>query len=285
MEQMIKVSLLDGNDFGPKIIKIYNWSGKAFYSPRANFINILNDANYRYFDFAMPGIYILKSDSTKDIFSEKIYIGQADVIKDRIKQHLPKPDKDFNELIIFCGDDLHITNIRYLESKLIRMAIDCNNAELDNGNSPNEPNIDLVEKVQMDYFIEKIKLVLPIVGFNFLKQNNIKINNDEIIGEKYYLNSKGIKAELIENAEGFIVLENSEAVLKDVDSLSSTPKKLRNKYIDEKNLFEKDGKYIFTENIKFSSLSTAASVILGTQTSGPKYWKDSSGKTYEEKNN
>ena len=152
MEQMIKVSLLDGNDFGPKIIKIYNWSGKAFYSPRANFNNILNNINYRYFDFTMPGIYILKSDSTKDIFSEKIYIGQADVIKDRIKQHLANSDKDFSELIIFCGDDLHITSIRYLESKLIKMAIDCNNAELDNGNNPNEPNIDLVEKVQMDYF-------------------------------------------------------------------------------------------------------------------------------------
>jgi hypothetical protein len=284
MEQMIKVSLLDGNDFGPKIIKIYNWSGKAFYSPRANFVNILNDANYKYFDFTMPGIYILKSDSTKDIFSEKIYIGQADVINARIKQHLANPDKDFNELIIFCGDDLHITNVRYLESKLIRMTLDCNNAELENGNNPSEPNIDLIEKVQMDYFIERIKLVLPIAGFNFLKQNNIKKIETEIVGEKYYLNSKGIKAELIENIEGFIVLKNSEVVLKAVDSLSTTPKNLRNKYIENKNLIEKNDKYIFTDNIKFNSLSTAASVILGTQTSGPKYWKDINGKTYEEKN-
>jgi hypothetical protein len=284
MEQVIKVSLLDGNDFGPKIIKIYNWSGKAFYSPRANFINILNDAKYRYFDFTMPGIYILKSDSTKDIFFEKIYIGQADVIKVRIKQHLSNPDKDFNELIIFSGDDLHITNIRYLESKLIRMAIDCSNAELENVAFPNEPNIDIVEKVQMDYFIEKIKLVLPIIGFNFLKQNNVEKNDIEILGEKYFLNSKGIKAELIENVEGFIVLKNSEAVLRDANSLGLTPKKLRNKYIADKSLLEKDGKYIFAKNIKFNSLSTAASVTLGTQVSGPKYWKDNNGKTYEEKN-
>jgi hypothetical protein len=49
-------------------------------------------------------------------------------------------------------------------------------------------------------------------------------------------------------------------------------------------LIERDNKLIFTENIKFSSLSTAASVILGTQTSGPKYWKNNNGKSYEEIN-
>jgi hypothetical protein len=284
MEQMIKVGLLDGTDFGPKTIRISNWSGKAFYSPRANFINILHNDKYAYFDFSLPGIYVLKSDSENRIYSEKIYIGQADVISTRIKQHISNPDKDFNELIIFCGDDLHITNIRYIESKLIKMAYDCENAEIENGNSPNTPNIDLIEKATMGYFIEKIKSILPLAGFDFLKQNKVKIIKNDITGKKYYLSSKGINAELIENDEGYIVLKDSEAVTNAVDSLGITPRNLRQKYIENKILIEKDNKLIFTENMTFSSLSTAASVILGTQTSGPKYWKDKNGKPYEEIN-
>jgi len=284
MEQMIKVGLLDGTDFGPKTIRISNWSGRAFYSPRANLINILHNTEYKYFDFSLPGIYILKSDSENSIYSEKIYIGQADVISTRIKQHISNPDKDFNELIIFCGDDLHITNIRYIESKLIKMSNDCENAEIENGNSPNTPNIDLIEKAIMDYFIEKIKSILPLAGFNFLKQNKIKITKNDIKENKYYLSSKGINAELIENDEGFIVLKDSEAVVNAVDSLGMTPRNIRQKYIENKILIENDNKLLFTENITFSSLSTAASVILGTQTSGPKYWKDKNGKSYEEIN-
>ena len=281
---MIKVGLLDGTDFGPKIIKISNWSGKAFFSPRANFINILRKAKYEYFDFSMPGIYILKSDPEKSIYSEKIYIGQADVINTRVKQHIANPDKDFNEIIIFCGDDLHITNIRYIESKLIFMANECKNAEIENGNSPNMPNIDLIEKATMDYFIEKIKSILPLAGFNFLKQNRVNAVKTDITGTKYFLTSKGIKAELIENEEGFIVLKDSEVVNTTVDSFGINLENLRKKYIENKILIEKDDKLIFTENITFSSLSTSASLILGTRVSGPKYWKDSNGKAYDEIN-
>jgi hypothetical protein len=285
MKQIIKISLLDDSDFCPKHIKINNWSGEAFYSPRANLINILKQNEYEYFDFSSPGIYILKSDSSKDIYSEKIYIGQADVINSRIKQHL-NSDKDFSEMVIFCGDDLHITNIRYIESKLINMANDCNNAEIENGNSPNEPNIDIVEKETMDYFIEYIKLILPIIGFNFLKQNKIK--NDKIdINKtaKYYLKSKRrIVAKLIETNEGFIVLKDSEASKKVADSLGQAIINIRKKYIENKVLIEENGKYIFAENINFNSLSTAASVILGTRVSGPKYWQDSNGKAYSEIN-
>ena len=164
------------------------------------------------------------------------------------------------------------------------MTNECKNAEMGNDTGSNEPNIDLIEKATMDYFIDKIKSVLPLVGFNFLKQNKIKTIKDDITGTKYFLSAKNIKAELIESDEGFIVTKDSEAVLDETGSLGMTPKNIREKYIQNKILVQKGDKYIFTENITFSSLSTAASVILGAQISGPKYWKDKDGKTYEEIN-
>lgn len=280
----IRIDLLDDTDYCPKRVKLSNWNGKAFYSPRANINNIFKD-DYKYFNFSAPGVYILKSDSESNIYSEKIYIGQADDVKKRIKQHL-NSDKDFNEIIIFCGDDLHITNVRYIESKLVSLANECKNAEIENGNNPGEPNIDIVEKEIMDDFIMRIKLILPVLGFNFLTQSKIKndkIKIDEI--EKYYLDSKGVKAELIETNEGFVVLKDSESIIEEAESLGKNLSNIRKKYIENKVLIENNGKYKFSENVIFNSLSTAAAIVLGVRVSGPIYWKDKNNKTYQEKNN
>ena len=72
-------------------------------------------------EFDNPGIYCLKGDPTDEAFDEKIYIGEAENIKNRLKHHLSDPNKDFKELIFFVSKDelLTKTQIRYLESRLV----------------------------------------------------------------------------------------------------------------------------------------------------------------------
>jgi hypothetical protein len=94
MGKKLTVFLINGSDNGPRTIEIGNLSGKAIYSPRASLINLMNRP-----EFDKPGIYVLKSDPTEDTYDEKIYIGEAEKVGQRLKQHINNPDRDFKELM------------------------------------------------------------------------------------------------------------------------------------------------------------------------------------------
>ncbi|MCX7635293.1 MAG: DUF4357 domain-containing protein, partial [Syntrophales bacterium] len=57
---------------------------------------------------------------------------------------------------------------------------------------------------------------------------------------------------------------------------------IRQKLIDSNVLEEKDNIYVFREDAIFSSISAAASVILGRQAAGPLEWIDNNGITYKD---
>ena len=94
MGKKLTVFMIDGTAYGPRLSEIGNWVGKAIYSPRAA-INKIMTRN----EFNNPGIYCLKGDPTDEAYDEKIYIGEAENNRTRLKQHLSDPNKDFKELI------------------------------------------------------------------------------------------------------------------------------------------------------------------------------------------
>ena len=105
-------------------------------------------------EFDNPGIYCLKDDPTDEAFDEKIYIGEAENIRVRLKQHLSDSSKDFKEIIFFISKDelLTKTQIKYLESRLIQLAIDAKTAEIENANSPALPTLHEADISDMEYF-------------------------------------------------------------------------------------------------------------------------------------
>lgn len=91
--------MIDGTEYGPRFGEIGNWVGKAIYSPRATVNKIISRD-----EFDNPGIYCLKGDPTDEAFAEKIYIGEAENVRTRLKQHLSDSNKDFTELIFFISN-------------------------------------------------------------------------------------------------------------------------------------------------------------------------------------
>ena len=88
MGKKLTVFMIDGTAYGPRLSEIGNWVGKAIYSPRATINKIINRD-----EFNNPGIYCLKGDPLDDAYDEKIYIGEAENIRVRIKQHLSKQNQ------------------------------------------------------------------------------------------------------------------------------------------------------------------------------------------------
>lgn len=286
MGKKLTIYLIDGLATGPRTIEIGNWSGKAVYSQRASLSKILDRE-----EFDRPGVYILKSTPNSENFNERIYIGEAENLKNRLKQHLANSEKDFVELVAFVSKDEMLTkaHIKYLESKIIRLAREAKSAEIDNDTTPELSTLHEADRSDMEYYLEQIKLILPVVNFMFLvpsvykseSENNQPQGNEDAV-KIYFLKSKSAEARLLETPEGFVVLTDSQCIKQVQNSFPEGYKKLREKLIETNVLVDRGDILIFRENAIFSSISAAAAVILGRSAAGPIEWVDESGLTYKQ---
>jgi len=285
MGKKLTVYMIDGTAYGPRLSEIGNWVGKAVYSPRAS----VNKIMYRA-EFDNPGIYCLKGDPTDEAFDEKIYIGEAENIRARLKQHLSDSSKDFKELIFFVSKDelLTKTQIRYLESRLVQLALDAKTAQIDNGNSPSLPTLHEADISDMEYFLEQIKLILPVMGFNFLipstvTQKDLKqLENKSEIHESYFIKTKTFKATMTETDQGYIVAKGSEAKKVLSNSCTDTYRNMRRKLIETEIMVESGDKLVFAVDAIFNSPSAASNMILGRNSNGFTEWVNKEGLTFKE---
>lgn len=285
MGKKLTVYMIDGTAYGPRFSEIGNWVGKAVYSPRASVNKIMNRQ-----EFDNPGVYCLKGDPTDEAFDEKIYIGEAENIKNRLKQHLSDPKKDFKELIFFVSKDelLTKTQIRYLESRMVQLALEAKTAQIDNGNSPSLPTLHEADISDMEYFLDQIKLILPVMGFKFLISSTVKQEDiidstkTDSIHETYHIKTKTFKAKMTETDQGYIVAKGSEAKKSLSNSCTETYINMRRKLVETEIMIEDKDKLVFAEDAVFSSPSAASNMILGRNSNGFTEWINKDGLTFKE---
>lgn len=291
MGKKLTVFLVDGTEYGPRTVEIGNWSGKALYTPRSS----ANDFMSR-IEFDSCGIYILKSVPDSNIYLERIYIGEAEILRKRIREHLKDTEKEFfTELVAFTSNILTKAHIRYLESKIIILSKEAKTAQIENSNETSLPYLPEAEISDMDYFLDQIKLVLPLMGFRFLIPSVIKqiqtITSPEnkalsiVSQEKYKIKHASLNAFMYEDDKGFIVTKGSQANKTTSPSISQTYISLRDKLIKDGTLIDKGDFYEFTADTIFGSISPASNVVLGRQSNGNIEWLNDQGKTYKERQN
>ena len=283
MGRKLVVYMIDGKAYGPRAAEIGNWSGKAIFSPRANISKILSRS-----EFSRPGVYCLKSDPESDLYAERVYIGEAEKIGDRLRQHLS--NREFVEYIGFISKDELLTksHIKFLESRMITMAAEAKSAEIENNVAPSLPALPEADIADMEFFLDQIKLILPLMGFNFLIPSVVtpnphgKQDTQNSVEITYSIRSSKFASFMRETEDGYIVMKGSEAKLAPSTSLSKSSQKRRKKLIDSYVLHRTGDRYVFTEDTVFNSVSAAAMVVLGRESNGHTEWVNSGGQTYKE---
>lgn len=289
MGRKITTFLIDDNQYGPKTVEIGPWSGKAIYTPISYMPKIFND---RLEEFNNPGIYFLKSTSQMEEYSEKIYVGECENLNTRLRNHLSNPKLDFDECLVFISKNSMLTKIhfKYLESRCLEIVKNANTAELENTNKSNLPRLPEYDIPDLEIFLEQIEIILPLLGFMCFKPNTMnreesKKLNESIKNNKEHIyiiekENPHIHAEMVVTEKGFIVLKGSSCYEKINPSLKEGRQKLKENLIKSKVLVPKGDVFVFDKDTIFKSPSESASVILGTQVSGPQTWKDLNGNTY-----
>jgi hypothetical protein len=139
------------------------------------------------------------------------------------------------------------------------------------------------DREDMDVFLEKINQLLPILGVELLIPA-AGTTAENIEREVFLCEIKGLKARghLIPN--GFVVLKDSQAVLRDRASSEKYPwpRNMRLKLKEEGVLAERKDHLVFTQDAEFSSPSAAAAVVHGGHANGLIAWKNPEGKTLKQ---
>jgi len=267
----IKLFLVHGSPNGLRTAELSNWSGKAIAAPRNELAALLKRE-----ELSSPGFYFLTG-VDPDTGEKAIYIGEAEDVSSRLKNH---SGKDFwNSATVFASKDENLTkaHIRYIEGKLISIALDNSASQVVNAASSGAklPESDAAE---MDIFLQKTLQLLPVLGItDFNKSVEEPVRQEDIL----YRKIKGLTAKGKRTSGGFTVYAGSQAVLEHRPSAKRTKKK--RELLVAKGLLSQEGNHlVFTKDIEFSSPSLAAAVVRGGATNGLTSWKNSAGKQLKE---
>jgi hypothetical protein len=273
----IKLFLPHGDAKRLRVGEVSNWTGKALAAPRIE----LDDLLLRD-EAGSAGIYFLFG-TDPESGDALAYIGEAEVIRDRLKQHKVK---DFwNAVVVFVSKDENLTkaHIRYLENGLLQEAKQIGRYRLENANSSN-PKLPESDREDMEVFLSRIRQVLPVLGSDLLTpiSGSLKTAKPQ---KELMCKNKGAVARGRRTEGGFVVYKDSTAVVAERPSAETQHAFVvarRKKLVQSGTLVEKDGFFVFTKDAEFDSPSAAAAVIHGGGANGLTAWKDASGKTLKE---
>lgn len=292
-DRLIKLFVMESKK-NLKTVDLSNWVGQVFIGDRKH-IDIIQH---------MPeiekstGIYLLlgKDNETEENY---LYIGEADNVAQRIKQHSNKKVDDwFNDFIIFVSKDTHLTkaHVRYLEKSLYELAkqnlttIKLKNKKYPPGSNLSDSDIAYMQEFQNDmiFILNNLRIINFIKTKTEEKQNQKRDNIFYLPLTKNRKNKNGeiLTAKMVITDNGYLVLKDSYVESEDraPSFKNHTYYKLR-KNIENKGLFIKsdiDGLWKTKEDIPLESCSAAAAIIKNRATNGRIEWKLSDGTTLDE---
>jgi hypothetical protein len=256
--------------------KVFGWEGRVLKFPRTQLSDALRRPEAPY-----TGVYLLFGENEAGPI---LYVGEAENVSDRIRNHDSKKDWWGTAIIITsAANDLNKAHVKYLEARLIEVARDIGKIPLDNGRGSARSNLSEADIANMEAFLDHIFLVLPAVRIDcFLRDTrpvgaaagSTALANVAPVFELRTV-KHGIQATAkLENGE-FVVQAGSLA-RRDWEgqgSENTSYGQLHAELVRTGVLVDNEHHRVFRENYAFKSPSAAAAVVNGRPSNGTVEWK------------
>jgi hypothetical protein len=289
----IQIFLADGSPTGLIIASIFGWTGSVVVANQSNFARLLNRP-----ELERSGVYILYGPDPSDPLKMRAYIGEADNVKERIASSADERVFWETAAVVTTSDDaLTKGHIRYLEARMIQVAVDSQRVAIDNTQRPQSDRRRLPEadRANIEAFLSNLQMVLPVVGLDLLRAQPRPVLPAPLtaagvapstsIHPRFEIRHRSGVSAAAEEIDGeFIVLSGSLA-LKSPGYSSNNYTNLRKNLVDQGVLIEDTDEryYRFQVDYAFNSVSAAAAVILDRNANGRTEWKVAeTGATYSE---
>lgn len=287
----IRLFLVDGTPNGLLTAEIMNWTGHVLTGPRSKLSELVQRP-----ECSRTGVYFLIGPDPENNLRSRIYIGESDDVAKRLKQHNRPEDqggKDFWEKVcLITSKDHNLTkaHVKYLESLLISIAKTLGHCGLINGTAHDYGSLPESDRADMAFFLDQIRTVLPVLGFNFLREQTKPSSAALTSSAQSVSMSPRFVAELskykvraiAQEVDGeFFVLKGSKARNAWVGG-ESCYKALFNQLCTDGVLqSDEKGLMVFSDDHAFSSPSAAAAVVSGRTANGRTVWTvENTGQNY-----
>ena len=279
----LELFFVDGRPDGILTARVFNWTGHVIKSPRTRIKDVLARP-----EVAFSGIYLLLGEKDGSPFA---YIGEAENVAKRIKDHDLK--KDWWESAIFVttsANELNKAHVKYLESRLIDLALGAKMSALDNLRGSALPKLSEAVVSNMEEFIDTLLVVLPAIGVPLFVNNVVAkpvVTTRTDSTPVFVLTNKknGIIAHARLVEESFVVLKDSCArkIWEGKETGPFSYRLLYEKLVGDGVIDVAETLGHFSTDYAFASPSAAASVVLGRTANGRVNWRvDGSGQTFKE---
>ncbi|OHC26710.1 MAG: endonuclease [Pseudomonadales bacterium RIFCSPLOWO2_12_59_9] len=291
----IRLFLVDGTPNGLLTAEIMNWTGHVLTGPRSKLAELVQRP-----ECGRTGVYFLVGPDPDNNLRSKVYIGESDDVAKRLKQH-NRPEasegtaggKDFWEkvcLVTSKDQNLTKTHVKYLESLLIGIANNVGRCELLNGTAHDYGSLPESDRADMAFFLEQIRTVLPVLGFDFLREltrpssmAGSSVAEPLSASPRFVMTAAkyGASAAAQEIDGEFVVLKGSTA-RGEWGNTAHSYENLFKLLVTDGVLQAAGGSCkVFTQDYAFSSPSAAAAVIHGRAANGRTEWTvQGTGQTY-----
>lgn len=288
----LRLFLVDGTPNGLLTAEIMNWTGHVLTGPRSKLAELIQRP-----ECSRTGVYFLVGPDPANSLRSLVYIGESDDVAKRLKQHNQpeeKGGKDFWEKVcLVTSKDQNLTkaHVKHLESLLIGIAGSLGNCGLVNGTA-HEYGRGLPEsdRADMAFFLEQIRTVLPVLGFDFLRER-VSPSVLPVSGGAQVMRSPRFVRKVPKDtavAHGqevdgeFFVLKGSQARGQWVGTPGGYDQLFQQLVVDGVLVpSAQQGLLEFALDYGFSSPSAAASIVAGRASNGRTNWQiESTGISY-----
>ncbi|MBL0951863.1 MAG: GIY-YIG nuclease family protein [Pseudomonas sp.] len=287
----IRLFLVDGTPNGLLTAEIMNWTGHVLTGPRSKLTELVQRP-----ECARTGVYFLVGPDPDDSLRTRVYIGESEDVAQRLKTHNRPEDaggKDFWERVcLVTSKDQNLTkaHVKYLESKLIGIAASAGRCVLSNGTAHEYAGLPESDRADMAFFLDQIRTVLPVLGFEFLRELSkppapVMAESVPIIerSPRFRLDIPkfGVTAYAQEIGGEFFVLKGSRT-RKQWIGVDGGYQGLFQQLAADGVLIADGAEHLaFKDDYAFASPSAAAAVVSGRSANGRVVWSvDGTGQTY-----
>lgn len=274
----VRIHLQDGRPEGLQSITVPTWNLDGHVCPRARF------PTAKSLDFLRnPGVYLLEGETRPPSALSRLYVGEADVLEERISSHYRKLDF-WQRVITFSasGEPLTQTHVKYLESKLIRRGWDAKRADMVNKVAPRLPQVSKADSEDAETLLDQILTVLPVVGVRAFELPTPARAQGAIGGNPFpplFYSERGSWGEGRSTDEGFLLLKGARGRSGDLPRSPPWVRNMRDKLLRSKVLVREGDVVRLAQDYVFGSPSTAAAILVGGTVPGPIKWRTKEGRT------
>ncbi|MCT1433986.1 GIY-YIG nuclease family protein [Dietzia maris] len=284
----IELFLVDGTPGGLTTAEILNWTGQVLSAPRAEMSALVRRA-----ELSGTCVYFLLGPDEQG--GTRCYIGETDDFKERLRYH--DANKEFwRRAAVVTSKDANLTKAhgRYLESRLISLAIQAGRVVLDNGTTPPPQALPEAHASDMDYFIEQLQIVLPVLGIDAIRGRETvavpETRQEQLVSPIFHLaNRKLGVAATAQQLDGEFTMLAGSTVVADWQGVGKAESTIRAyesyraqhlKLVADGSIVVENGVGRVAKDIVFGSPSTAGAIAQGRSCNGRTSWMTEEGSTF-----